>query len=157
MSKVAIAVGSNVGDREAHVDYAAARLGDFLSNLSPSRWYETAPVGVGEQDPFLNGAIVGETALSPRQLLDVLLQIERERGRARPHPGAPRTLDLDLILYDRQVVDEPGLQVPHPRFRDRLFVLDPLAEIAADWIDPETGLSIRALRDTLRQKERAER
>jgi 2-amino-4-hydroxy-6-hydroxymethyldihydropteridine diphosphokinase len=157
LSKVAIAVGSNVGDREAHVGYAAARLGDFLSNLSPSRWFETAPVGVGEQDPFLNGAIVGETALSPRQLLDVLLLIERERGRARPHPGAPRTLDLDLILYDRQVVDEPGLQVPHPRFRDRLFVLDPLAEIAADWIDPETGLSIRALRDRLRQRERAER
>ena len=152
MSKVAIAVGSNVGDREAHVDYAAARLGDYLSNLSPSRWHETEPVGVGDQDPFLNGAIVGETALSPRQLLDVLLLIERERGRARPYPGAPRTLDLDLILYDRQVVDEPGLQVPHPRFRDRLFVLEPLAEIAPDWIDPVSGHSIASLRARLSAK-----
>ena len=151
MSKVAIAVGSNVGDREAHVDYAATRLGDFLSTLSPSRWYETAPVGVGDQDPFLNGVIVGETALSPRQLLDVLLLIERERGRARPYPGAPRTLDLDLILYGGDVIDEPGLRVPHPRFRDRLFVLDPLAEIAADWIDPESGLSIAELRRRLRR------
>ena len=152
MSKVAIAVGSNVGNREAHVDYAAVRLGDFLSNTSISRWYETAPVGVSDQDPFLNGAIVGETALSPRQLLDVLLLIERERGRERPRPGAPRTLDLDLILYNRQVVDEPGLQVPHPRFRDRLFVLDPLADVAPDWIDPISGQSIASLRSRLRSK-----
>ena len=152
MSKVAIAVGSNVGDRESHLEHAVARLGEFLSNLSTSQWRETAPVGVGAQPPFLNGAVVGETALSPRRLLDLLLQIEHERGRMRPHPGAPRTLDLDLILYQDRIVDEPGLQVPHPRFRDRLFVLDPLADLAPDWIDPVTGRSIADLRDRLSHK-----
>ena len=77
-----------------------------------------------------------------------MLAIEGERGRERPFPGAPRTLDLDLILYGDRVIDEPGLQVPHPRFRDRAFVLTPLADVAADWIDPETGLSVRQLMES---------
>jgi 2-amino-4-hydroxy-6-hydroxymethyldihydropteridine diphosphokinase len=88
---------------------------------------------------------VGDTALSARELLDQLLAIERERGRERPFPGAPRTLDLDLILYGNQVVDEPGLVVPHPRFRQRRFVLEPLAEVAPDLIDPLTGQTVQAL------------
>ena len=88
---------------------------------------------------------MGDTALSARELLDQLLAIERERGRERPFPGAPRTLDLDLILYGNQVVDEPGLVVPHPRFRQRRFVLEPLAEVAPDLIDPLTGQTVQAL------------
>ena len=80
-------------------------------------------------------------------MLGRLLDIERERGRERPFPGAPRTLDLDLILYGAEVIDEPALRVPHPRFRERRFVLEPLAEIAAEWVDPETGSSVAELLD----------
>ena len=87
---------------------------------------------------------MGETALSPRALLDALLAIERERGRERPYPNAPRTLDLDLILFGDAVIDEPGLVVPHPRFRERRFVLEPLAEIAPDLVDPVSGLTVAA-------------
>lgn len=102
-------------------------------------------MGVGRQPRFLNGAVVGRTRLSARELLDRLLDIEREGGRARPFAGAARTLDLDLILYGDARIDEPGLHVPHPRFRERLFVLGPLAELAPDWADPLTGEPVRAL------------
>ena len=114
-----------------------------------SRWQETAPVGVGLQPSFLNGAVSGETALDPHTLLDALLAIERERGRERPFPGASRTLDLDLVIYGSLVLDEPRLVVPHPRFRERRFVLDPLEEIAPDLVDPVTGKTIAALRAAL--------
>lgn len=143
---MAIALGSNVGDRRAHLDFAVARLGPLLAHLKVSRYYETEPVGVvGPQGPFLNAAAVGETMLTARQLLDALMAIEQERGRERPHPYAPRTLDLDLILFGESVIDEPGLVVPHPRFRERPFVLEPLAEIAPDLRDPVTGQSISVL------------
>ena len=88
---------------------------------------------------------MGESSLSARQLLDTMLAIEQRFGRERPFPGAPRTLDLDLILYGDEILDEPGLVVPHPRFRQRRFVLEPLAEIAADWRDPVTGRTIEEL------------
>jgi 2-amino-4-hydroxy-6-hydroxymethyldihydropteridine diphosphokinase len=151
LNKVAIALGSNLGDRRAHLAFAVRALTSLLANLVVSSWYETSPVGVPGQGMFLNGAAVGETSLPARQLLDQLLRIEHEGGRARPFTGAPRTLDLDLILYGREVIDQPGLRVPHPRFRERLFVLDPLSEIAADWIDPETNRSIEDLRAAIRR------
>jgi 2-amino-4-hydroxy-6-hydroxymethyldihydropteridine diphosphokinase len=97
---------------------------------------------VGRQPRFLNAAAVGQTTLTARELLSLLLDLERQLGRERPFPGAPRTLDLDLILFGSAVIDEPGLIVPHPRFRERRFVLEPLAEIAADWVDPVTGLTV---------------
>lgn len=143
---VAIALGSNLGDRAAYLAFATARLGAVLTDLRQSSLHDTAPVGVGLQPRFLNAALVGRTTLSARALLDRLLAIEREAGRERPFPGAARTLDLDLILYGDAVIDEPGLQVPHPRFRARPFVLAPLAEIAADWVDPVTGLTVGQLR-----------
>jgi 2-amino-4-hydroxy-6-hydroxymethyldihydropteridine diphosphokinase len=152
LNNVAIALGSNVGDRQAHLEFAVAALRDVVGQLLVSPWYDTVPVGVGAQANFLNGAIAGETALPARALLDTLLRVERERGRARPFAGAPRTLDLDLILYGSAIIDEPGMQVPHPRFRDRLFVLDPLADIAPDWIDPVSGRTIADLRARLHAK-----
>ncbi len=97
------------------------------------------------QPLFLNAAVVGDTSLGARDLLDALLAIELERGRERPFPGAARTLDLDLVLYGSLVMDEPGLVVPHPRFRERLFVLEPLAEIAPDLVDPVTGRRVAEL------------
>jgi 2-amino-4-hydroxy-6-hydroxymethyldihydropteridine diphosphokinase len=107
-------------------------------------------VGVAPQPRFLNGVVVGQTTLSARALMQALLQTEAVRGRERRFAGAPRTLDLDLILYGSACIDEPGLVVPHPRFRERLFVLEPLAELAPDWIDPVTGESISALLARLR-------
>jgi 2-amino-4-hydroxy-6-hydroxymethyldihydropteridine diphosphokinase len=143
--RVAIALGSNVGDRQAHLTYAVDRLGGVLTAMRVSSFADTEPVGVGSQPRFLNGAVSGDTALPPRALLELLLQIELERGRIRAHPGAPRTLDLDLILYGETVIDEPGLMIPHPRFRRREFVLGPLAEVAPEMIDPMTGLTPREL------------
>jgi 2-amino-4-hydroxy-6-hydroxymethyldihydropteridine diphosphokinase len=128
------------------------RLRATLSHLRHSTWHDTAPVGVGDQPRFLNGAVVGQTTLSARALLDRILEIERERGRARPYAGAARTLDLDLILYGDARLDEPGLRVPHPRFRERLFVLEPLAELVPDWADPVTGEPVSALLSRARRR-----
>ena len=142
----AIGIGSNVGDRRSHLDYAVSQLRSLLLGLRVSTYCETAPVSVtGVQPPFLNAAAVGEAALSPRELLEALLAVERARGRERPFPGAARTLDLDLLLYGDAELDEAGLKVPHPRFRERRFVLEPLAQIAPDLRDPATGRTIREL------------
>lgn len=146
MVACAVSLGSNVGDRRAHLNFAVASLRGLLTNLAVSRYYETVPVGVsGPQAMFLNAAAVGQTSLTARGVLEALLAIEQERGRERPYARAPRTLDLDLILLGDIVLDEPGLVVPHPRFRERRFVLEPLAEIAPDLKDPATGSPVSAL------------
>ncbi|HTM32321.1 MAG TPA: 2-amino-4-hydroxy-6-hydroxymethyldihydropteridine diphosphokinase [Vicinamibacterales bacterium] len=143
---VAISLGSNIGDRAAHLTFAIGELSRLLENIRVSRVIETAPEGVpDEQGPFLNAAAIGTTELGPRELLASLHAIERLDGRERPYRYAPRTLDLDLILYGTQVLKVEGLEVPHPRFRERRFVLAPLAEIAPDWQDPVTGSTISAL------------
>ena len=145
LANVAIALGSNLGDREAHLQNAIDALAPHVAGLRVSTFHETAPVGVGQQPSFLNAAAAGETALGARELLDLLLSIEQTFGRERPYPGAPRTLDLDLILRGSDIIDEPGLVVPHPRFRERRFVLEPLAEVAAGWSDPVTGKTVEEL------------
>ena len=146
MDRVAIALGSNLGDRRAHLDFGVARLRSLLRHIAVSGYHDTVPVGItGPQPVYLNAAATGETTLSARDLLDALLAIEAARGRERPYPNAPRTLDLDLILHGGLVVDEPGLIVPHPRFRERRFVLEPLAEIEPEMIDPVTGRTMREL------------
>jgi 2-amino-4-hydroxy-6-hydroxymethyldihydropteridine diphosphokinase len=111
-------------------------------------------VGPGlENDPaYLNAVGVGISDRPVREIFEALRAIEASAGRIRPYPGAPRTLDLDLILAGEDVVEERDLQVPHPRFRERLFVLDPLVEIAPDLIDPVTRLTIRELHDAVRRK-----
>ncbi|HKH72022.1 MAG TPA: 2-amino-4-hydroxy-6-hydroxymethyldihydropteridine diphosphokinase [Vicinamibacterales bacterium] len=146
MTGVAIALGSNLGDRDGYLRSAIAALQPAIKNLRVSTFHDTAPVGVGAQPTFLNATAVGETSLSARALLDTLLTVEREFGRERPFSGAPRTLDLDLILYGDAIIDEaPSLIVPHPRFRERRFVLEPLAEIAPDWRDPVTRQTVEEL------------
>ena len=154
--RVAIALGSNLGDRRAALAFAAGRLSAFITGLTISDFIETDPAGEGAegQPPYLNGAAVGETSLPARELLDALLLVERDYGRERPYPGAPRTLDLDLILLGDQIVDDAGLQVPHPRFRDRFFVLGPLAAIAPDMVDPVSHRSVEELLRTLHDETR---
>lgn len=142
----AISLGSNLGDRHAHLRFGVYKLSRIFDDMRLSNVRETAPLGVSEPQPaFLNAAVVGTTTLTARGLLDAILAIERERGRERPYQNAPRTLDLDLILFGDSVIDAAGLTVPHPRFRERPFVLEPLAEIAPDLVDPVTGLTIASL------------
>lgn len=140
--RVAVALGSNLGDRDGYLRAALDALRPSIEGIRSSSFHDTAPVGVGEQPVFLNAAAVGETSLSARGLLAVLLDVEKRFGRERPYPGAARTLDLDLILYGDDIIDTRDLIVPHPRFRERRFVLEPLAEIAADWKDPVTGRTV---------------
>ena len=142
---VSIALGSNQGSRESHLQHAVARLRSVLDDLRVSSFIETAPEGVGDQPFFLNGAAVGWSAAAPKKLLDVLQVVERERGRERPFVGAPRTLDLDLILVGDLVVNTPQVVVPHPRFRTRRFVLEPLVELEPDLVDPVTGRTVQEL------------
>jgi 2-amino-4-hydroxy-6-hydroxymethyldihydropteridine diphosphokinase len=151
-NKIAIALGSNLGDREANLAFGLSALPGFITNLKQSRWYDTEPFGVSPDQPrYLNGVVIGETELSAREVLERLLAIEEAAGRSRPSAMAPRTLDLDLILFGDKQIEEPGLAVPHPRFRERLFVLEPLSEVAPGWIDPATGLTVSALLQRARQ------
>jgi 2-amino-4-hydroxy-6-hydroxymethyldihydropteridine diphosphokinase len=142
VTRVYVGLGANLGDRErtlcAAADALAAEEGIEIVSVSTLR--ETEPVGVGEQPRFLNGAAELETTLTARELLDRLLVVEQRFGRVRiPGEHGPRTLDLDLLLYGDEVIDEPGLTVPHPRLHERRFVLEPLAELAPGLVVPGRG------------------
>ena len=142
MTRAYVGLGANLGDRErtlrAAVDALAAEEGVEVVAVSTLR--ETEPVGVGEQPRFLNGAVELETTLTARELLDRLLAVEQRFGRVRIlGEHGPRTLDLDLLLYGDEVIDEPGLTVPHPRLHERRFVLEPLHELAPDLVVPGRG------------------
>ena len=142
--RVAIALGSNLGDRQAHIKDAISGLHPLVNDLRVSSLLDNPFIG-GQQPPVMNGAATGITTLPARALLDALLALELRLGRTRPFDRAPRTIDLDLILYGEDRIDEPGLIVPHPRFRERRFVLEPLAEIAPDLRDPVTGKTVAEL------------
>lgn len=149
MPHVAIALGSNLGNRRANLEAAIDLVLPHLRSALVASFIETDPMGVGDQPRFLNGAVVGVAGLPPQALLARLLAIEEQLGRTRPYWGAPRIIDLDLILYGETVLQEPGVQVPHPRFRERRFVLDPLIEIAPELVDPVTGMTVLQLRAAL--------
>ena len=146
MPLTAIALGSNLGDRRAHLEWAVDQLRASLSNLRVSPFVDTEPVDVPDLQPrYLNAVAVGETDAAPEALLDTLRRLEGERGRERPSFRAARTLDLDLIFYGDQVIRTEDLEVPHPRFRTRRFVLEPLAILAPDWRDPISGRTVGEL------------
>ncbi len=145
---VYVALGSNLGDREARLAgaLAALRATPGISGLRLSRIYETAPVGPPGQGPFLNAVARFETGLAPRALLERLLAIEAAAGRRRSAiRNEARVLDLDLLLYGDARVEEPDLVVPHPRLHERAFVLEPLAELAPELVHPVLGERIAAL------------
>ena len=136
---VAISLGSNLGDREAWISFGVQAAARELEELRVSALYETTPELLEDQPLFVNACCTGRTRLTPRQLLSQLQDAERAAGRDRSGPRyGPRTLDLDLLLYGDEVIEDPDLAVPHAWLRERGFVLVPLAEIAADWIVPSS-------------------
>jgi 2-amino-4-hydroxy-6-hydroxymethyldihydropteridine diphosphokinase len=143
---VAIALGSNLGDSLAILENALKTLertpGIVLKYHSS--WYKTTPIGPPQPD-YLNGCAILEVQLTPEALLRALLDIERQFGRVRQKRWEARTLDLDLLLYGDLILDTPTLQIPHPRMRERAFVLVPLAEIAAAWLEPISQQTISQL------------
>jgi len=132
VTRAYVGVGANVGDRAATIDAAVSAL---PAVVAVSKLRETVPVGVVHQPRFLNGAAALDTTLSARELLDVLLTIERDLGRERRERWGPRTIDLDLLLYGSETIEEPGLTVPHPRLHERRFALEPLLDL-----DPELAI-----------------
>ena len=135
MTRAFVGVGANLGDRRATIEAAVAALPGVVA---VSELRETEPVGVVDQPRFLNGAAALETELHARELLDALLEIERGLGRERHERWGPRAIDLDLLLYGGELIDEPGLTVPHPRLHERRFALEPLLDL-----DPELSIPRR--------------
>jgi 2-amino-4-hydroxy-6-hydroxymethyldihydropteridine diphosphokinase len=143
MARAFVGIGANLGDREGTIRQALERLAERpgAEVVAVSALRETDPVGYLDQPRFLNGAVELRTELPPRDLLELLLGVERELGRVRgdgPRFG-PRPIDLDLLLYDDEVVDEPGLVLPHPRLHERRFALEPLAELDPALVVPGRG------------------
>ncbi len=148
-----IAIGSNLGDRLATIESAIVTLNASLTCtvVASSRMRETAPVGPIEQPMYLNGALAVHTTLTPRELLELLLEIERSHGRERrcEQRWGPRRLDLDLLFFGNVVVSEPNLTVPHPRLHERAFVLEPLAEIAPAFVHPGLDQTVTSMLEAL--------
>lgn len=144
----AIALGSNLGDSLKILNDTVNRLANSegIEVLCRSTWHKTKPMGPPQPD-YLNGCITIETSCTPQELLLYLGSIEKEFGRERKERWGARTLDLDIILYNDVVIKTDSLEIPHPRMRERLFVLMPLTEIAPQWIDPITQLTISQLLD----------
>ncbi|OMG51790.1 2-amino-4-hydroxy-6-hydroxymethyldihydropteridine diphosphokinase [Azonexus hydrophilus] len=141
MSLAYIALGANLGDPAATVNAAFAALDQLPQSrlLATSALYRTAPVGIAEQPEFVNAAALIDTTLAPEALLDALLAIEQAFGRVRAERNGPRTLDLDILLYDDLTLATPRLTLPHPRLHLRAFVLQPLADLAPDLAIPGRG------------------
>jgi 2-amino-4-hydroxy-6-hydroxymethyldihydropteridine diphosphokinase len=145
MRKTYILAGTNLGDREANLDFAQNCLQKGGAITGVSSRFETEPVGFLDQPWFLNQAFELETQLSPSELLSLCQSIESSCGRVRTFPNAPRTLDLDILLYGDRVIREADLIIPHPRLAERRFALEPLAQIAPEIVHPVLRKSIRSL------------
>lgn len=136
-----VALGANIGEplRQIEAGFTALAALPGTRLIARSSLYRSAPVGYADQPDFINAVAMIETTLAPHVLLDALLAIERAHGRVREFPNAPRTLDLDIVLYGDVVLQEPGLTIPHARMLERAFVMVPLAEIAPDTMVPGQG------------------
>jgi len=154
-NRVAVALGSNLGDSKRTLETAVVTLNQDsqIECLQCSSWYRTKPIGPPQPD-YMNGCVLLSTSnLTPHQLLKKLQDIESLYGRERKERWGARTLDLDIILFDDLIIDEADLTIPHLRMQERAFVLVPLAEISPEWLDPRTGETILKLRDKIKTEE----
>lgn len=146
-----IAFGTNVGNREENINVALKMMEDRgLKIIKTSKIYVTEPYGYKDQPEFLNGAVVVETSLSCRELLNVLLNIEKDMGRVRHFKWGPRNIDLDIIFYNDEVIDEPDLKVPHPDMQNRDFVLKPLCDLNPNFVHPILKKAVKTLLEELK-------
>lgn len=153
MSLAYVALGSNLGERRQQLEAAIAAMREAgVKVVEVSTFIETVPYGVTEQPPFLNGVCAVETSLPPQALLKLLLSIEQRLGRVRELHWGPRVIDLDLLLYEDQIIEEPNLVVPHPDMENRSFVLQPLVEIAPEVMHPKLKKTMRELLQVLLNK-----
>lgn len=146
---VLFSLGTNLGDRRANLRAALAGLGRFLHIVRTSPVYETTPMYVTDQGPFLNMAAVAETLLSPDALLGAIQQVERRLGRVRDRRNGPRVIDIDIVLFGDRMIATADLTVPHASMAERAFVLVPAADIAGDWVHPGQHRTVAALRADL--------
>lgn len=153
MADAWIALGGNLGDRKGSLHAALMEISRFSEIVRVSSFYETEPVGFASQPPFLNAVAQLRTDLEAREVLNQLLAVEKKLGRERAIRNGPRVIDLDLLLYDDAIIDEPGIEVPHPRLHERRFVLTPLAELAPDLVHPIFQHTMAALLASLPEGE----
>ena len=142
MSRVLLGLGTNMGDRRRNLQEAVARLRTAMTVTAVSPVYETAPWGDTEQPDFFNICLAAETTQAPLELLQFLKQTETELGREKSRRWGPRLIDIDILAYENQVIQEKNLMIPHPHIAERTFVLAPLADIAPEWVHPLTGRSV---------------
>jgi 2-amino-4-hydroxy-6-hydroxymethyldihydropteridine diphosphokinase len=145
MASVYLALGSNVGDSEHHIEQAIGLLGSALNNIQRAPVYRSRAVGFTDQADFLNTALSGETMLSPKKLLAFIKEVERKVGRKETFRWGPREIDIDIIFYDDLQQESGALTLPHPEFRKRDFVLQPLTDLNPDLLDPVTGQTVAQL------------
>ena len=145
-----IALGSNIGDAIANVKQAISQLSKIAKVGASSSLYVTKPWGYLDQPDFINAVVLIETNISPHKLLDQIQTIEKEMGRQREIHWGPRTIDLDILTYDNQKIDEPNLQIPHPHMLERAFVLAPLSEIDANYAEAYNKLSSESRKEIQR-------
>ena len=150
-----IALGSNIGDSRMYIEEAVNKLreNDYIKDVKQSELIITKPYGYTNQDDFLNGAVICQTLYSPHKLLEFMQSVENDAGRVRDIHWGPRTLDLDLIMYDNEIINDPDLTVPHPDMQNRLFVLEPAAELAPNYRHPVIGLTLSQLLDKLKKND----
>ncbi len=149
MNTTYIALGSNLGNKQSNIENALELLKQHGTIVQCSSWYTTEPVGYTNQDTFLNGVVEFETTLSPRELLGVCQDIEQQLGRVRTVNNGPRTIDLDILFYEDQVINQEDLIIPHPRMHERKFVLQPLCEISPDLVHPQINKTIKEIKKQL--------
>jgi 2-amino-4-hydroxy-6-hydroxymethyldihydropteridine diphosphokinase len=152
MATVILALGSNIGDRHSYLEKACDGLKTYVADFKPSRIIETNPLYVTDQPAFLNQVVMGVVDISVADLFHKTKELQQHIGRTKTYLNGPREIDIDILYYDDLILDTDDLTLPHPRIAERLFVLQPLFEIAPHWLCPRANKSVQMMRDELLKK-----